>query len=112
MNDSSTTSLNNYSTSEMAELSTRKPRHLSLSPTPSNADTNKEDRIDAPIAREGPNSNTLDTSSNKMTIFDPGYRFYLAFSSLAVLAMMVSLDGTSVSVALPVRLLPFLRLQD
>ena len=35
--------------------------------------------------------------------FKPGYQFYLAFSSLAVLAMMVSLDGTSVSVALPVR---------
>lgn len=34
--------------------------------------------------------------------FRPGYCFYLAFSSLAVLAMMVSLDGTSVSVALPV----------
>ncbi|KAL6719143.1 hypothetical protein ACLMJK_003380 [Lecanora helva] len=33
--------------------------------------------------------------------FNPGYRFYMAFSSLAVLAMMVSLDGTSVSVALP-----------
>lgn len=35
--------------------------------------------------------------------FKPGYRFYLAFSSLAVLALMVSLDSTSVSVALPVR---------
>ena len=35
--------------------------------------------------------------------FKPGYRFYMAFASLAVLAMMVSLDGTSVSVALPVR---------
>ena len=32
-------------------------------------------------------------------------RIYLAFSSLAVLAMMLSLNGTSVSVALPVRLL-------
>lgn len=39
--------------------------------------------------------------------FKPGYRFYMAFSSLALLAMMASLDGTSVSVALPVRpLLP------
>lgn len=34
--------------------------------------------------------------------FNPGARFYMAFSSLVVLAMMVSLDGTSVSVALPV----------
>jgi hypothetical protein len=40
--------------------------------------------------------------------FKPGYHFYMAFSSLALLAMMASLDGTSVSVALPVRpLLPF-----
>jgi len=35
--------------------------------------------------------------------FKPGYRFYLAFIALSVLALMVSLDGTSVSVALPVR---------
>lgn len=35
--------------------------------------------------------------------WSPGYRFYLAFSALAVLALMASLDGTSVSVALPVR---------
>ena len=34
--------------------------------------------------------------------WNPGWRFHLAFSCLAVLAMMVSLDGTSVSVALPV----------
>lgn len=34
--------------------------------------------------------------------FNPGARFYMAFSSLVVLATMVSLDGTSVSVALPV----------
>lgn len=38
----------------------------------------------------------------QVVAFKPGYRFYMAFSSLAVLAMMVSLDGTSVSVALPV----------
>ena len=34
--------------------------------------------------------------------FNPGYRFYFAFTALAVLAMMVALDGTAVSVALPV----------
>jgi hypothetical protein len=40
--------------------------------------------------------------------FDPGYRFYLAFTAIAVLAMMVALDGTAVSVALPVcTILPF-----
>jgi hypothetical protein len=38
-------------------------------------------------------------------VFKPGYRFYIAFTALAVLAMMVALDGTAVSVALPVRIL-------
>ncbi|KAI4721514.1 putative MFS transporter [Aureobasidium sp. EXF-10727] len=36
------------------------------------------------------------------TQFRPSRKFYLAFSVLTVLAMMVSLDGTSVSVALPI----------
>lgn len=36
------------------------------------------------------------------TEFKPGYRFYLAFLTLAVLTLMVALDGTSLSVALPV----------
>ena len=36
--------------------------------------------------------------------FNPGTRFYLAFSSLAILVIMLALDGTSVSVALPVSL--------
>lgn len=112
MNDSSATSPDEHRPSEMAELSTGVPGHLSLSPAPSNADANKEDGIDATIGGEGPEPNRLDASSNRMTKFEPGYRFYLAFSSLAVLAMMVSLDGTSVSVALPVRLLPLLRLQN
>ena len=34
--------------------------------------------------------------------FKPGMRFYLAFSSLAALSLVVALDGTSISVALPV----------
>ena len=34
--------------------------------------------------------------------FKPGLHFWLAFAPIAVLAMMASLDGTSVSVALPV----------
>jgi hypothetical protein len=34
--------------------------------------------------------------------FKPTLQFWLAFIPIAVLAMMVSLDGTSVSVALPV----------
>jgi len=34
--------------------------------------------------------------------FRPGRRFYLAFSGLAALSLVVALDGTSLSVALPV----------
>ncbi|KAI7232206.1 putative MFS transporter [Hortaea werneckii] len=34
--------------------------------------------------------------------FKPGTRFYLAFSALASLSLVVALDGTSISVALPV----------
>ena len=45
---------------------------------------------------------TADKAAN-LTSFSPGYRFYLAFASLSIIAMMVALDGTSVSVALPVR---------
>lgn len=33
--------------------------------------------------------------------FNPGRRFYLAFLALAVLTLMVALDGTSLSVAIP-----------
>jgi hypothetical protein len=44
---------------------------------------------------------STDTDAASIT-FNPGYRFYLAFTALAVLAMMVALDGTTVSVALPV----------
>src|SRR5271156_6388755 len=34
--------------------------------------------------------------------FEPNTRFYLAFAALAVLTLMVALDGTSISVALPI----------
>ena len=35
--------------------------------------------------------------------FKPSLRLYLAFLTLAVITMAVALDGTSLSVALPVR---------
>jgi MFS family permease len=34
--------------------------------------------------------------------FKPGVKFYLAFSALAALSLVIALDGTSISVALPV----------
>lgn len=36
------------------------------------------------------------------TTFNPGLKFYLAFMSFAVLILMVALDATTLSVALPV----------
>ena len=35
------------------------------------------------------------------TTFSPGWRFYLAFSSLLVITLMAALDATSLSVAIP-----------
>lgn len=35
------------------------------------------------------------------TTFTPGWRFYLAFSSLLVITLMAALDATSLSVAIP-----------
>ena len=38
--------------------------------------------------------------------FNPGWRFYVAFASLAVITLMAALDATSLSVALPVSHFP------
>ena len=40
--------------------------------------------------------------------FKPSLRLYLAFLTLAVITMAVALDGTSISVALPVSLVDFI----
>jgi hypothetical protein len=45
-------------------------------------------------------------SQSSAEAFNPGWRFMLAFSSLAVITLMAALDATSISVALPVRPLP------
>lgn len=41
-------------------------------------------------------------STNSAVEFKPTARLYLAFGALAVLTLMVALDGTSISVALPI----------
>jgi len=43
-------------------------------------------------------------SQNSAEKFEPGWRFTLAFLSLAVITLMAALDATSISVALPVSL--------
>ncbi|TAQ90376.1 hypothetical protein B7494_g1327 [Chlorociboria aeruginascens] len=45
---------------------------------------------------------TEDQQDEGPITFNPGTRFHLAFASLTVLAMMVSLDSTSISIALPI----------
>ena len=95
-----------------AELDMGEPLHPSSSSHLPNAIANKEGSVCTAIATNEHEADTVNANSNGVTKFDPGWRFYLAFSSLAVLAMMVSLDGTSVSVALPVRLSSFLPLRS
>ncbi|KAF2459997.1 major facilitator superfamily domain-containing protein [Lineolata rhizophorae] len=43
-----------------------------------------------------------DAGSPSYKGFKPGWRFYLAFSSLSVITLMAALDATSISVALPI----------
>ena len=105
MDHTSTVPPNMELASEKVEHSIQGPEHLSSSPASPKADADKEDSFDATMASDEHHPDAVDASSNGVSKFEPGYRFYLAFSSLAVLAMMVALDGTSVSVALPVRLL-------
>ena len=38
----------------------------------------------------------------KLPDFNPGWRFYVAFSTLSVITLVAALDATSLSVALPV----------
>lgn len=45
----------------------------------------------------------LDTPEEVRSAFRPDWVFYLAFTSLSIIALAAALDATSVSVALPVR---------
>jgi hypothetical protein len=44
------------------------------------------------------------TSPSSPDSFNPGWRFYAAFTSLCIVTLAVALDATSLSVALPVML--------
>ena len=39
--------------------------------------------------------------------FNPGWAFYTSFTSLCIITLAVALDATTISVALPVRILPY-----
>ena len=101
--DGSTTSLNVGPALEKAELDVERPLPSSLSSAPPSDGANKEGNVGAAAAIDEHALDTSNASSNDVTKFNPGRRFYLAYSSLTVLVMMVALDGSSVSVALPAR---------
>lgn len=64
---------------------------------PASLDENEQQAPESPPTRE------VDRISDEVAEFKPGLKFYLAFSSLLVNALMISFDGTSVGVVLPVR---------
>ena len=67
-------------------------------------------KIAATSVHNGPTAPSFTTCTGPSLLeelqpeFKPTPRFYLAFGTLAVITMMVALDGTSLSVALPVEL--------
>jgi MFS family permease len=56
--------------------------------------------IDAPVTSPGSKPSSEHGSGSEE--FNPGWRFYLAFLSLTTITLMVALDATSLSVALPI----------
>src|ERR1700733_4246960 len=77
---------------------------MSRSPisVPSNMEAEKEIQ-DGPRAPSPSPASSISKESTEPTVeFKPTTRLYLAFGALAVLTLMVALDGTSISVALPI----------
>ncbi|KIW07815.1 uncharacterized protein PV09_01735 [Verruconis gallopava] len=75
--------------SNMANLSTPVEAHLEKAKT-----------VEEPVSSRS--SQTSTSTPPALPVFNPGWRFKLAFSSLSVVTLMVALDATSLSVALPV----------
>jgi len=73
-----------------------------MEPSPLTDNTTNTTSISPQSTPQSQDANTNNSQDGSNIVFNPGARFYFAFSSLTVLAMMVALDGTSVSVALPV----------
>jgi len=61
----------------------------------------EKDRPELTPASSSPSS-LSDRTKTEPPEFKPSTRFYLVFLALAVLTLMVALDGTSISVALPI----------
>ena len=69
---------------------------------PQNMEVEKEVQDGAKAASPSPASSISKESTDSAAEFKPTARLYLAFGALAVLTLMVALDGTSISVALPI----------
>lgn len=77
---------------------------MSEAPVPDNPIMEAEKELQDGARSESPSpaSSVSKESSDAAAEFKPTARLYLAFGALAVLTLMVALDGTSISVALPI----------
>jgi predicted MFS family arabinose efflux permease len=77
---------------------------MSQSPIPDNPnmEVEKDVRDGGRSVSPSPASSMSKESADSAVDFKPTARLYLVFSALAVLTLMVALDGTSISVALPI----------
>jgi len=72
-----------------------------MSTTPIEPAEDKE-KIEIQLPESSSPSSSLSEGNNEVPEFTVSTRFLLAFAALAILTLMVALDGTSISVALPV----------
>ena len=64
-----------------------------------------EPRTELPSTLSDDETSQTSAPSTDSEAFNPGWRFKAAFLSLCVIVLMSALDATSLSVALPVRIL-------
>jgi hypothetical protein len=77
---------------------------MSQSPIPDNPnmEVEKDKRDGGRSVSPSPASSMSKESADSVVDFKPTARLYLVFGALSVLTLMVALDGTSISVALPI----------
>ena len=74
--------------------------HNATTSLPNDDTAASEKKEGAPNLQYSPSKGQGDVDAHAME-FNPGWRFYLAFSSLLVITLMAALDATSLSVAIP-----------
>jgi Major Facilitator Superfamily len=75
---------------------------LTMSRSPISVSSNMEAEKEVRDGPRAPSPSPASSISKESIEFKPTTRLYLAFGALAVLTLMVALDGTSISVALPI----------